>query len=71
LVVLAPSLEVALGRDAHRKEKQVAQMFAHMDAELRDEMSGLGWWLDTSELTVDQTVDRLLTTGVVGGLIDT
>ncbi|MHB8188658.1 MAG: AAA family ATPase [Dermatophilaceae bacterium] len=70
LVVLAPSLEVTLQRDRHREEKQVAHLFAHMDAELRDDLSGLGWWLDTSELTVDETVDRLLTSGIVAGLMD-
>ena len=35
-----------------------------MDAELRDDLSGVGYWLDTSGLTVDQTVDRLLATGI-------
>jgi adenylylsulfate kinase-like enzyme len=69
LVVLAPSLAVTLERDRHRDEKQVAHLFTHMDAELRDELSGVGYWLDTSELTVDQTVDRLLATGITSGLL--
>lgn len=33
-------------------------------ADLRDDLSGVGYWLDTSGLTVDQTVDRLLATGI-------
>ena len=70
LVVLAPSLEVTAQRDRHREEKQVSHLFAHMDAELRDDLAGLGWWLDTSELTVDETVDRLLASGIVAGLLD-
>jgi hypothetical protein len=70
LVVLAPSLEVTLDRDRHRDEKQVAHLFTHMDAELRDELSGLGYWLDTSALTVDQTVDSLLATGITAGMLD-
>jgi hypothetical protein len=70
LVVLAPSLEVTLDRDRDRDEKQVAHLFTHMDGELRDELSGVGYWLDTSGLTVDQTVDRLLATGITAGLLD-
>jgi hypothetical protein len=70
LVVLAPSLEVALDRDRHRDEKQVAHLLTPMDAELRAGLSGVGYWLDTSGLTVDQTVDRLLATGITAGLLD-
>jgi len=68
-VSLAPSLAVTLERDRHRDDKQVAHLFTHMDAELRDELSGVGYWLDTSGLTVDQTVDRLLATGITAGLL--
>ncbi len=67
LVVLAPTLEVALERDRTRTEKQVAAQFAHMDAELRSELAGLGWWLDTSALTVAESVDRVLTDGLAAG----
>ena len=70
LVVLAPSLQVTLDRDRHRDEKQVAHLFTHMNAELRDDLSGVGYWLDTAGLTVDQTVDRLLATGITAGLLD-
>ena len=69
LVVLAPSLEVTRERDRDREEKQVAHLFTHMDAELRDELSGVGHWLDTTGLTVGQTVDSLLATGITAGLL--
>lgn len=69
VIVLAPPLEVALERDRHRDEKQVAHLFLHMDAELRRELAGVGYWLDSSGLTVDQTVDRLLATGITTGLL--
>jgi hypothetical protein len=70
LVVLAPSLEVALDRDRRRDEKQVAHVFAHMDAEMREHLAGVGWWLVTSDLGVAETVDELFATGIVAGLID-
>lgn len=63
-------LRVTVQRDRHRAEKQVSHLFSHMDAELREDLAGLGWWLDTSELTVDETVDRLLASGIVAGLMD-
>lgn len=67
LVVLAPPLDVALARDRARPEKQVAHLFAHMDAEMRANLGGLGWWLDTERLTVEQTVDAILDVGLVAG----
>jgi gluconate kinase len=69
LIVLAPTLDVALQRDQRRPDKQVAERFTHMDAELRAELAGFGWWLDTSDLTVGETVERILTTGVAAGLV--
>lgn len=49
----------ALERDRRRDEKQVAHLFSHMDSEMRHELDGLGRWLDISELTVEQSVERL------------
>ncbi len=40
----------------------MAHLFAHMDAELRAELSDVGWWIDTSLLSVDESVDRLMRT---------
>jgi gluconate kinase len=67
LVVLAPRLEVALQRDRDRATKQVADRFVHMDAELREELQGVGWWLDTSDLSVAESVDAVLAEGIQGG----
>ena len=67
LIVLAPTLETALARDRQRPEKQVADRFRHMDAELRADVRGLGWWLDTTELTVAESVDAVLAAGLAAG----
>jgi chloramphenicol 3-O-phosphotransferase len=60
LIVLAPSLEVALRRDEHRGYKEVGDLWAHLDAEMREKLDGIGFWLDTSTITVEQTVDAIL-----------
>lgn len=54
-VVLAPSLAVASQRDAGREER-VLPAWAHLDAELREDFAGLGLWIDTSALTVEDTI---------------
>jgi len=59
VVVLAPPLEAALRRDSQR-EKQVAGLWTHLDAVLRDELSGEGIWIDSTDLTTGQTVDAIL-----------
>ena len=59
-----------LERDRHRSEKQVAHMFTHMDAAAEDP-SGVGYWLDTPDLTVAQTVKLVCwPTGTMAGLLD-
>ena len=59
-VVLAPPVEVAIERDSGRVEKHVAERFAYLDAELREQMQGLGLWLDTSGMTTDETVETII-----------
>lgn len=59
LIVLAPRLEVATVRDAAR-EASVLDVWVHLDAELRTKMVDHGNWIDTSELTVEETVDHIL-----------
>ena len=54
-IVLAPDLDVALARDAGREES-VLGVWRHLDAELRASLAGTGLWLDTSEMTVDETI---------------
>ena len=65
--MLAPPLEVPLQRDRDRGTKQVAEQFRHMDAELRRELAGVGWWLDTAGQDVAATVDAVLSTGLDAG----
>ena len=60
VVVLAPPLEVALERDAARGYKLVGDRWAHLDAEQREGLAGSGLWLDTAELTPEQTVDAIV-----------
>nr|MBA3873040.1 AAA family ATPase [Anaerolineae bacterium] len=58
VVVLCPSPSVALERDAHR-HKQTYNGWTpdELDHSLRHETPKLGFWLDTSILSVDETVD--------------
>jgi hypothetical protein len=58
-VQLAPSLEVVRMRDGAR-DKSVFAMWSHLDAELRTGMTRVGLWLDTSAMTVSETVDEIL-----------
>ena len=60
LVVLAPSVDVALERDRQRTEKHVAARFSYLDEELRTQMQGLGLWLDTSEMGIGETVEAIV-----------
>jgi adenylate kinase family enzyme len=67
VVVLAPSLEVALRRDSLR-EKHVAELWTHLDAVLRDELIGEGIWIDSSDMSTRQTVQAILSKTASGSL---
>ena len=58
-VALAPTLDVVAARDAARGGK-TGTMWNYMDATLRTELAGTGLMLDTSAMTVDETVDAIL-----------
>jgi adenylylsulfate kinase-like enzyme len=60
LVVLAPRPEVALARDAAREYKTTGVTWLYLDGEQRERLGGLGLWLDTSDETPEQTVERIL-----------
>jgi adenylylsulfate kinase-like enzyme len=60
LVVLSPSLEVALERDRHREYKHVGDKWSHLDARQRLELANFGLWIDSSGLTPEQTVEAIL-----------
>lgn len=59
LVVLNPGAEVALERDRGR-EKTAASDWTSLAPRIRQELSGLGFWLDTATQTVDESVDQIL-----------
>ena len=58
LIVLAPRVDVVAERDAGR-DYHVFDTWSHLDAVLRETTNGVGLWLDTSEMTVEQTVDEI------------
>jgi len=62
VVVLCPSPAVALERDAHR-HKQVYHSWTPdaLDRGLRQDTPQLGLWLDTSAMSVDETVEAIFT----------
>lgn len=61
VIVLCPSPEVALERDKMR-HKQVYEAWTPEDLDygLRHDTPRIGLWLDTSSLTVEETVDTIL-----------
>lgn len=62
LVVLTPRPEVVAARDAARGKRDAYRdlTIAALDTELRERTPRLGLWLDTSDLTPEQTVDAIL-----------
>jgi predicted kinase len=59
-VLLTPVIEVAQKRDAERGYKQVFSIWGHLDEVMRRETPSVGLWLDTSEMTADETVEAIL-----------
>jgi hypothetical protein len=73
VVVLTPSVEAIASREAGRdKVAYRAEMdgIAAMDESLRNDTPRVGFWLDTSDLTVDQTVDAIVARGLAEGRVD-
>lgn len=62
VVVLCPSAEVLAAREAARLKSGYRDRWdpAAFDRELREHTPRIGFWLDSSALTVEQTVDRIL-----------
>ena len=61
VVVLAPRAEVVAKRERLRaKDSYQLWTIDLLDHELRRDTPRLGLWLDTSELTISQTVDEIL-----------
>jgi chloramphenicol 3-O-phosphotransferase len=63
VVVLVPRVEVVEAREA-RRPKTAYQLdgptVADLDSNLRTQTPPIGLWLDSSDLTADQTVDEIL-----------
>ena len=54
-----PRLDVVQARDRDR-DKQVFDAWSFLDEEMRTRMPRIGLWLDTSEMTVEETVAEIL-----------
>lgn len=64
VVVLAPRPAVAADRDDARDKTAYGAWTAEaFDADFRSETPPWGFWLDNSDLTVDETVDRIVAAG--------
>ncbi len=59
-VLLAPKVDVVEQRDASRPEKQVFDKWGHLDEVMRAETARSGLWVDTSAMTVEETVDEIV-----------
>jgi predicted kinase len=60
LVTLAPPLEVALERDDGRDQEGLGDRLAGLDGLMREQLAGVGLWLDNGALTVEETVVAIL-----------
>ncbi|WP_437722321.1 AAA family ATPase [Sorangium sp. So ce861] len=62
VVVLCPRPDVVAAREAGRAKRGYQDTSAVLDFDrvLREETPRLGLWLDTSDLTVEETVDEIL-----------
>jgi predicted ATPase len=69
-VLLTPRLDVVALRDATRAEKHVFDKWGHLDETMRNATPRVGLWLDSSELTAEETVDVILREGWEKGRIE-
>ena len=62
LVTLAPTIEVCQRRNAGRDpdESWEFEGYHQLDADMRRNVGGVGWWFDTSGLTPEETAERLV-----------
>jgi len=58
-VTLIPRPDVIREREMLRK-KHVFDKWAHLDEALRTEMARIGLWIDSSEMTAEETVDEIV-----------
>ena len=60
LVTLVPPLDLAKQRFYAREGHETGSDLEDLEAKLRSELTGKGFWLDTSNLTPGQTVDLIM-----------
>jgi predicted kinase len=62
LVTLAPGVEVCRRRNATRDPDDRFDFddYHRLDADMRRELGGLGWWFDTAALTPAETAEQLV-----------
>ena len=70
LVTLAPSPEVVAQRDAERPGRNVFHIWAHLDEVIRRTMQDVGLWLDTSNMTPEETVAEILRSAWTEGKLE-
>jgi hypothetical protein len=68
-VMLRPSLDVVQQRETGRGTA-LWQQWAWLDDVIEHETRRVGLWLDTSDLSVEQTVDAILARAWTDGLVD-
>jgi len=63
LLVLDPGIEVCKTRNAGRvpREQFEFDRYERLQADMKREFGDIGWWLDTSALTADETAEQLVT----------
>ena len=61
-VVLAPGIEACRYRNTLRdpRERFDFDGYEHLDAQMKRELGGVGWWFDTAALTPEETADRVI-----------
>jgi predicted kinase len=62
LVVLAPGIDVCTYRNVHRdpEDQFFFNGYRQLQADMRRDLTDLGWWFDTSALTARETAERLV-----------
>ncbi|MEO8329189.1 MAG: AAA family ATPase [Candidatus Nanopelagicales bacterium] len=62
LVVLDLGIDVCKYRNAMRNPEEQFEFdgYERLEADMKREFSDVGWWLDTSDLSADQTADQLV-----------
>jgi len=61
-VTLAPGVAVCQHRNATREPSERFEFDGYhgLDADMRRELGGVGWWFDTSALTPEETAEQLV-----------